>query len=142
MKTLQQLKQKGFNLIEILIALLLFSVLVTAFMSALATTTKVSALVDRNQAAKNLAEIVLQKVNELPYDPTVVAGTALYYYDGPAQTDNPIAPLIPSDYAAKQFTASIIIGYPHDPNRKIQEITVVVMQNNSEVRRLEGYKTN
>lgn len=129
---------RGFSTIEVMIAIVLLGILTVAFFPSLLMASTSTARASVNQGAKNLAEIIMQEVMRLPYDPSSDEFTSSY--------NTNISMFIPSEYSAKGFTAQIKVYYPRDPDRNIQLIRVIVM-NNSKIDRItvtnggSGYST-
>ena len=109
--------EKGFSLIEVLIALVLISLIAAAFLSGLATSLTALAIADKQETAKNLAE------------------TQMEYVKGQDYADSYAPASIPGEYAGYSATidAESIRG-------GLQEITVTIKHNDKEVITLEDYK--
>jgi prepilin-type N-terminal cleavage/methylation domain-containing protein len=59
--------QKGFTLVEVVIALLLLGVISTAVFGALSTSSKSAALVDTRETARNYAQYQIEYIKTLTY---------------------------------------------------------------------------
>ena len=116
--------EKGFSLIEVLIALVIFSLIGVGFLSGLGTGLKVLSQTDVLETAKNLAESQMEYVKGLDY-----RSTGSY----------PEAP-IPDEYPG--FSAAINAGPVTDRDANIQEILVTISLDGEAVLTLEGYKVN
>ena len=114
-------EERGFLLIEALIALALIGVLTVTFSSAFGTGSKSLMMTDERETAKNLAESQLEYVYSQPF--------ASSYSPAPIGSEYP-------NYSADIATADII---SRDGN--IQRITVVIKHDGEEIIRLEGDKT-
>lgn len=113
--------QKGFSLIEVVIAVALLGIIAAGFLGALGTASKVLFTVDERETAKNLAESQMEYVKEQDY--------ALSY-----------APAVPDEYAG--YSASIDVGTISSRDGNIQKIIVTIEHHGEQVMTLEGYKTN
>ena len=119
-KTLNS-EERGFLLIEALIALALIGILAVTFSSAFGTGSEALTLTDKRETAKNLAESQLEYVYSQPF--------ASSYSPAPIGSEYPY-------YSADIKTADIV---SRDGN--IQRITVVITYGGEEIIRLEGDKT-
>jgi prepilin-type N-terminal cleavage/methylation domain-containing protein len=117
--------EKGFSLIEVIIALALLGIIAVAFMSGLATASKAIYIADERATAENLARNQMEYVKEQTY------------------ADSYSAP-IPDEYNDAGYSATI------DTNElevDLQEITVKIYHHddahaNPPVITLVGYKVN
>lgn len=151
-----QLKdEKGFSLIEVVIAIGLLGIIAAGFLGALGTASKVLFTADERETAKNLAESQMEYVKKQGYSTdqwsyqitdssrTALALGAPSWWD----VDNP--PLLSSDYAgysvqvsAQDFDADADgkLELPGD-DEHIRKITVKVSHHDKpDVITLEGYK--
>ena len=112
--------EKGFTLIEVLVALALLGIIGVAFLSALATASMGLMITDERETANNLAESQMEYVKDQDY--------AYSYAPAP----------IPDEYAT--YSATIDAESLEDGN--IQKITVTINHQEKEVLTLEGYKVN
>ncbi len=110
--------EKGFSLIEVLISIVLLAVVGTAFLSALAGSSKAMFTADKMATAKNLAETQMEYVKQQQF----------------SSTYSPAA--IPVEYGG--YTAEITAQPSRDGN--IQKVSVLVKFNNTGVFTLEDYK--
>jgi len=116
--------EKGFSLIEVLISLAILGMIAVAFLSALATNSRATLIIDERTTAKNLAASQMEYVKSKNY-------TALY---------PPAA--IPNDKDYVGYSANITAEPLHDPDDGIQKITVKIKHDDKVVTTLEGYKVN
>jgi len=110
--------EKGFSLIEVLIALALAGIIAVGFLSSLATVSAVTITTDERETAWNLAKTQMEYVKDQAY--------ATSYATAP----------IPDEYGG--YTATIDVESLHDPS--IQKITVTIERHGEEITTLEGYK--
>lgn len=113
--------ERGFLLIEALIALVLIGVLAVTFSSAFGTGSTALMMTDERETAKNLAESQMEYVYNQPF--------ASSYSPAPISSEY-------TGYSAEITTADITT---RDGN--IQRITVIITHNGEEVLQLEGDKT-
>jgi prepilin-type N-terminal cleavage/methylation domain-containing protein len=59
--------QKGFSLVEVLVAVAILSLVGVAYMSALSTSSKALLITDEQQTARNIAELQLEEREALSY---------------------------------------------------------------------------
>ena len=121
--------EKGFSLIEMLVAIALLGLIATALITGLATASRGLLIADERETAINLAESQMENVKEQPY-------SAVY---------NPIS--TPPHYSVN-CTAVPINPVTHEPfndeedDLGLQLITVTIKHNDKEVITLEGYKVD
>ena len=144
--------QKGFSLIEVVIAVALLGIIAVGFLGALGTASKALLTADERETAKNLAESQMEYVQEQDYSRTNVD----WYYtvtdsernssDAPdwwvdANPGNP--PYLSSNYAWYSVDAS---ADEDELNVGLQVITVKIYHGEvvigEEVFTLEGYKVD
>ena len=152
-------KQRGFTLIEVLIALALLGLIAIAFLGALAAASEAIIISDERTTAESLARSQMEYAknqdysdNQWSYEVTdssrkVLAGAPSWWDD-----DNP--PLLSSNYAgysvevkAEDFDAdddgSLEVGIAGDEDEGIRKITVTISHlAKPEVIILEDYKVN
>ncbi len=116
-------KERGFTLIEVLVALAILGVISAAFLSALGTASRGVSITDERETAKNLAESQMEYVK------------SQFYADSYAPA--PI-PSQYTDYSAEISVRSDISS--RDSN--IQNISVIVKHHDKQLFRLEGYRVN
>jgi prepilin-type N-terminal cleavage/methylation domain-containing protein len=113
--------EKGFTLIEVLVALAITSVVVVAFLMALNTASKAHFLANVRTTAESLARTQIEDIKNQPYDVT-----GAYAIIGP----------FPANYAIDLIPSPVVL------EAGLQKITVVVTHQGSEIITLEGYKVN
>lgn len=116
--------EEGFSLLEVLVSLMILAMIGLAFLSALATGTKATLIMDERATARNLACSQMEYVKSQDY-------TASY---------PPAA--IPSGKDYVGYSVNITAEPLHDPDEGIQKITVKIEHNNKVVTTLEAYKVN
>jgi prepilin-type N-terminal cleavage/methylation domain-containing protein len=109
--------QKGFSLIETLVALAILSFISLGFLSSIATSSTARVTADDRSSGKILAETLMEVIKKTAYEPS---------YD--------LA--VPTEFTG--FTANVSVI----ENNNIQDITVYVQRRDREVYNLEGYKVN
>ena len=119
--------EKGSSLIETLVALALLGVIVVAFLSGLATTSKATIVADEQSTAESLARSQMEWAKTATY----VSGVTTYS-----------AAPIPSGSDYTGYSANISAVSLNTPDDGIQKITVTVKHFAKEVTKLEGYKVN
>ena len=119
--------EKGFSLIEVIIALALLGIIAVAFMSGLATASKAIYIADERATAENLARSQMESVKSIDY-----VDEATSY---PAAS-------IPQEHIDAGYSATITALPLHNPDDGIQKITVIVEHHDKEVITLVGYKVN
>ncbi len=125
--------EKGFTLIEVLIALAILGLIGVAFLSALATASKAIIIADERTTAESLARSQMEYVKDQLYIDYNIEGHLLY---------DEITPL-PTNYTI-DFTVESLLD-PNPPNSPlvgIQKITVTVNHHGNEVLTLEDYKVD
>ena len=119
--------EKGFTLIEVLIAIALLGIIGIAFLGGLSTASKALFLADERTTAESLARSQMEYVKIQDYDPT---DTQSY-----EQVDVPSG-----DYP--DFTISVNADPLNPTDDGIQKITVVVKHHGKEIITLEDYKVD
>jgi len=109
--------EKGFSLLETILALALLGIISACFLGATATTSNARVINDEKASGKILAESIMENIKKEAY-------LASYNVT------------VPSDFAG--YTASVTVI----ENNNIQDITVGITRRNREVFSLESYKVN
>ena len=112
--------EKGFSLIETIVALALLGTIGVAFLSGLATTSSARVTADERASAKILAENLMEHLKKQSY----TTNTTLYEYTIPDEFEG---------YSANLTVENI-------KNEEIQKLTIVVRHHDHEVLTLESYK--
>ena len=119
--------EKGFSLIEVVIALALLGIIAIAVLSGLATASIALIIADERATSESLARSQMEYVKGIDYENEA--------------TSYPAAS-IPQEHIDAGYSATITALPLHDPDEGIQEIMVIVEHNDKEVITLEGYKVN
>jgi len=137
-------REKGFSLIEVMIAVALLGVVAVAFLSALGTGSKAIFIADERATAESLARTEMEYVRNQDYS------GAPWAYDLPSGTPPADPPTwwasanhtLPAGYDG--YTVDVTAVPLHATDDGIQKITVIVIHNynnNKEVIKLEGYRS-
>jgi len=118
--------ERGFGIVEVLVALALLGIIAIAFLGAMATASKAIFIADERTTAESLARSQMEYVKNLAYE-----------YEA---TEYGIDPNLTLD----GYTLSVAVDPLHDPDDEgIQKITVTVSHHDKpEVIILEGYKVD
>ena len=143
-------EEKGFTLIEVLVAVLLLTTLTAALATGFVTASKVLLRNDVRQTALNLAEYEMEWVKTQPYQETTNPLYGVSPFGG--VTGNFTGTPIPSPqngiYSAT-ITATVgtdtsafnpSASPPQGRDMKLQKITVQIFKNGSLIYSLDGYK--
>ena len=128
--------ERGFTLIEILIALVVLAVIATAFLYALAASSKSASLSDERTSAESLARTELEYVKNSVY----IIAPWQYQLPGTPPTWDLVhtLPTSPSDYSG--YTVRVTSALVHATDDGLQLITVVVSHGGSTIYTLSSYK--
>ena len=145
-------REKGFSLIEVMIAVALLGVVAVAFLSALGTGSKAIFIADERATAESLARTEMEYVRNQDYS------GAPWAYDLPSGTPPADPPTwwasanhtLPAGYDG--YTVDVSTGPSHDTNGDgdideddidggIQKIIVVITHHDKEIFTLEGYRS-
>jgi prepilin-type N-terminal cleavage/methylation domain-containing protein len=109
--------EKGFSLLETMLALALLGIISASFMSGLATTSTARVTADERASSKILAETIIEDIKKQPYDSSYNV-------------------TIPAQFAG--YTADVLVT----ENNNIQDINVTIMRRGANILKLESYKVN
>ena len=115
--------EKGFSLLEVLMALGLMGIIAVAFLIGIASSSRAVLLADEKTTAESLARSQMEYVKEVDYVP----GAITY------GTDPDLAPL-PDGFEVGTLVNELAGG--------LQKITVTIDYNTGVVTTLEGYKVD
>jgi prepilin-type N-terminal cleavage/methylation domain-containing protein len=112
--------QRGFTLVEVLVAVAVLGIISVPFFSALGSAHKAVSLTDERETASNMAKMQMESVKSQAY-------LASYNPDP-----------VPSQYTG--YSAGIVTENINSRDGKIQKITITIQHNGDTVTTLEGYK--
>ena len=141
-------KEKGFTLVEVIIALALVGIIAVSFLMALSAASKALIVADEHTAAESLARSQMEHIKNQDYSTinvdwvytvTDLERSSSDWPDwwGTGDPGNP--PLLSSNYAGYSVEAS---ADEDDDNPGIQKITVTVSYGSNEIITLEDYKVD
>ena len=119
--------ERGFALVETVVALAIVGVVAVGFLSGLATSARATIVADEQTTAESLAQSQMEWVKHADYS-----------YN--ATTYSPAAMPAGKDYI--NYSVLIAASPLHDPDDGIQKITVTVKHSDEGVIKLEGYKVD
>jgi len=140
--------EKGFTLIEVVIAIALLGIVAVAILGGLATASKAIVIADERATAESLARSQMEDVKKLDYTKAPSGGEASY-------TNAKIS--VPSGYEIRSInragggdTTTNIIGVPWDSatgqavtiDVGLQRIKLAIYHNGKLLFTLEGYKVD
>ncbi len=141
--------EKGFSLIEVIIAIALLGIIGTAFLGALATASKAMFVSDERATAESLARSQMEYIKKQDYSTINVDWDYTVTDSGRSSSDAPDwwldvspggnPPLLSSDYVRYSAEAS---ADEDEANVGLQEITVTVKHDGTTIITLEGYKVD
>ena len=125
-KKYSEKKQGGFSLVEVLISVALMSIVAVGFLTALSTAPKTIVTTDEQETAKNIAEMQMEHIRELPY----------------AGNYSPMP--MPAEYAGYSVATDGGVIYAQNitdhVTGQIQEIAITIKRDNREIYTLTAYK--
>ena len=148
MKSLMK-KEKGFTLIEVLVALLILGIIGTGFLMALTIASKAIIIADERTTAESLARSQMEHVKNQDYSTINVYWDYTVTGSGPSSSDPPDwwvsapPPSVPDGYTVN--VSATPLPDPENPGSDlvgIQKITVVVSHLGDPVITLEDYKVD
>jgi prepilin-type N-terminal cleavage/methylation domain-containing protein len=119
--------EKGFSLLEVLVALGLMGVIAVAFLAGIASSSRAVLVADEKTTAESLARSQMEYVKEISY----VDGAATYDTDPELVADMP-----------EGFGVSTSAQPLNSPDDGIQKIMVTISYNSEPVTTLEDYKVD
>jgi prepilin-type N-terminal cleavage/methylation domain-containing protein len=141
--------EKGFTLIEVLMALALLGLIATAFIMAISTATKAIYIADEMTTAESLARSQMEFIKEQQYNMAPHDGETAY--DEIPILDNPnysiwsvdrYGEVVPSATEVIAVPWDNATGQPSPDDVGLQKVTIIVMHHNYEVFTLEDYKVD
>jgi len=112
--------QRGYSLIEVLVAIAILAAVLSAFVGALSISLQTQVTIDEKETAKNLAESQMEYVKGQPF----------------AATYNPAA--IPASYIG--YSVNINTGSITARDTNLQKVTVVIAHYNKQITQLVDFK--
>ncbi len=116
--------EKGSLLVQTLVAIAIVSVIGTAILSAMSTTSQAVRVTNERDTATNLAMSQMEYVKQLDW-----------------QTEYTPAP-VPSEYVGYSVKEPITVESISQRDANIQKITITIVYQNKEIFTLESYKEN
>jgi len=133
--------ERGFSLIEVIIAIALLGMISVAFFGALSTASKATITGDERATAESLARSQMEYVKNAPYQ---VGGFIYEIPPNPPATQPPpwdtTYITLGSDYIGYSAKVNSVPLNSPDPDDGIQEVTVTIYHQDKLVVTLEGYK--
>jgi prepilin-type N-terminal cleavage/methylation domain-containing protein len=121
-------RQKGFTLLETLVAMAILGMVASAFLYAVAHSSRITAYDQQIDIGRTLAEDQIEYVKKAPF--------AESYSPDPARVDSTHESIkYPNFFVYVQAISAV------DRDSMVQKITVTVKYNSKTVSVLEGYKT-
>ena len=141
--------EKGFSLIEVMIAIALLGIIGIAILGALATASKAMFVTDERATAESLVRSQIEYIKNQSYSTINVDWDYTVTDSGRSSSDAPDwwlddspggnPPLLSSDYAGYSVEAS---ADEDEANVGLQKITVIVKHDGTTKITLEGYKVD
>jgi prepilin-type N-terminal cleavage/methylation domain-containing protein len=129
-------RERGFTLVEILVAILLLGIIGVAFFGGLSTASRVIILGDERATSESLARTEMEYVRNQDYY------IAPWFYEIPPST-NPVpwdpTHTVPTGYDG--YNVTVTAESLNDPDNGIQKITIIVEHPDKEVITLVSYKS-
>jgi prepilin-type N-terminal cleavage/methylation domain-containing protein len=125
--------ERGYTFIEVLVALVILGTIAAAFLFALASSSKSTALSDERTTAESLARTEMEYVKNSVYVP------AIWQYNLPATPPSwEPSHTLPAGYTG--FSVNVSASLVHATDDGLQLVTVVVSHGSKTVFTLTGYK--
>jgi len=140
---------RGFTLIEVLIALALFTIIAFVFAGGLGTASRAVLLADVRTRAESLARTQMEFIKEQDYGSTYskisipgVTDSSGSYLICSCNGTSPVALNCTSTDRVIAVAWDSAMSQPATSDTGLQKITLVIKHDGTEVTRLEGYKVN
>ncbi len=142
--------ERGFGLVEVLMALALLGIIAVAFIMAIAVASQAILIADERTTAESLARSQLEYIKEQPYVYDEIVTDEVYaIYNGIDIEDDYPSFRIYSENRLGEVVEDIIgipwnsaTGEVADPDEGLQMIKLVIQNNGEEVLVLEDYKVD
>jgi prepilin-type N-terminal cleavage/methylation domain-containing protein len=143
-------RSHGFTLIEVLIALALFTIIAIVFAGGLATASRAVLIADVRTRAESLARTQMEDVKEQTYEYAPDGGVHNYTKMSEIPPGYDICSLNPARNPVNCDLGQPIVAVPWDSGNNtavdedvgLQKIVLVVKHDNKEIITLEGYKVD
>ena len=124
-------REKGFSLLEVMLAIALMGIIAVAFLGALATGSKAIFIADERATAESIARSQMEDIKKQVYDDTLPIEYSLLLG-------------IPANYSITVTAQRLDRDVPPNPTDDdgIQQIIVTVSHNTKQVLTLEDYKVD
>jgi prepilin-type N-terminal cleavage/methylation domain-containing protein len=135
-------REKGFSLIEVIVALALLGMVAVSFLGALAGGSNAIFIADERATGESLARTEMEYIRNQDYSPAPWAyelPSGAPPADPPTWWDPANPHTLPQGY--DNYAANINAEPLHDTDDGIQEITVVIKHLGKEIFILEGYRS-
>jgi prepilin-type N-terminal cleavage/methylation domain-containing protein len=120
--------QKGFVLLEVLIAIAVLGILASGFFVGMNNATKGAVMTDRNDTSRSLAESQMEYVKNQPYAVSYLPDPAVYDYENNQFTNYP------------GYSAVITVTDAAERDSRIQKINVAISYRGVVAARLDDFK--
>jgi prepilin-type N-terminal cleavage/methylation domain-containing protein len=135
--------ERGFSLVEVVIAIALLGIVGVAFLGGLSTASKAIFTADERATAESLARTEMEYVRNQDYS------IAPWDYELPSGTSSGVFPswwntanhTLPAGYAGYTVNVSTTLLPSHSTDDGIQKIAVDIKHLNKEIFTLEGYRS-
>jgi len=142
--------ERGFSIVEVLVALALLGIIAVAFLGAMATASKALFIADERATAESLARSQMEYVKSCEYEPYVPPPPPLSYTKGGDESATHPGYFIWIDaFPIHPDTGALLIDpdtgeflIEGDTDKGIQMITVAVSHHGEPVLTLEDYKVD
>ena len=139
----------GFTLIEVLIALALFTIIAIVFAGGLATASRAVLIADVRTRAESLARTQMESIKEEDYNSTYgkisvpgITDSSGSYLICSCNATSPVALNCTSTDRIIAVAWDSATNQPATSETGLQRITLVIKHDGTEVTRLEGYKVD
>ena len=128
--------EKGFTLVEVLVAVALLAIIGIGLLTALGSASKVLLKADTRETARDLAQAQMEYIQNYEYNPDDPIGNDTFY---PQIAD--LSTLYPG-FEVKVRAARVDKGAGTSSDTGLQQITIIVSKGTETIFTLEGMKVN